>query len=157
MEILIREMKKEDYPLLADFLYNAVYVPEGAKKPPASITDLPQLQVYIRDFGKSVHDRGLVAVADGRPVGAVWARIMNDYGHIDDETPSLVLSVFREHRGNGIGTALSDEMIARLRAAGYARVSLSVQKANYAVKIYQKAGFLIADENEEEYIMVLRL
>ena len=34
------------------------------------------------------------------------------------------------------------------------KVSLSVQKANYAVKMYQKAGFKIVSENNEEYIMV---
>ncbi|EDS07427.1 hypothetical protein CLOSCI_01526 [[Clostridium] scindens ATCC 35704] len=37
---------------------------------------------------------------------------------------------------------------------GYEKVSLSVQKANYAVKLYEKTGFKIVDENEEEYIMV---
>ena len=34
---------------------------------------------------------------------------------------------------------------------------LSVQKANYAVKMYKKAGFKTVDENEEEYIMTAEL
>jgi len=34
-----------------------------------------------------------------------------------------------------------------LKDKGYKQVSLSVQKANYAVKMYQKIGFVIVDEN----------
>lgn len=40
-----------------------------------------------------------------------------------------------------------------LKDKGYKQVSLSVQKANYAVKMYRKAGFEAVDEKEEEYIM----
>ena len=45
-------------------------------------------------------------------------------------------------------------MLDYLRKQGYCRASLSVQKENYAVKMYQAVGFEIVDENEEEYIMV---
>ena len=40
---------------------------------------------------------------------------------------------------------------------GYKKASLSVQKANYAVKMYENAGFKTVKENEEEYIMVCEL
>jgi len=40
-----------------------------------------------------------VAEVDGKIVGAVWVRIMNDYGHIDNETPSLAISLYKEYRG----------------------------------------------------------
>jgi len=79
---------------------------------------------------------------------------MNDYGHIDGETPSLAISLYKEYRGFGIGTAMMKEMLALLKTHEYSRISLSVQKANYAVKLYLKVGFAIARENEEEYIMV---
>ncbi len=39
----------------------------------------------------------------------------------------------------------------------YKRASLAVQKANYAVRMYEKVGFKTVDENEEEYIMVCEL
>ena len=45
-------------------------------------------------------------------------------------------------------------ILALLKVHGYKRVSLSVQKANYALKLYQKVGFEIVRDNEEEYIMV---
>ncbi len=82
---------------------------------------------------------------------------MNDYGHIDDKTPSFAISLYEEYRNLGIGTALMGAMLQFLREKGYKQASLSVQKVNYAVHMYRKAGFEVIDENEEEYIMVCRL
>lgn len=96
----------------------------------------------------------MVAEVDGKAVGAIWVRIMNDYGHIDNDTPSLAISLFQEYRGLGIGTALMQKMLEQLKEDGYRQVSLSVQKDNYAVRLYQKTGFEIVSENEEEYIMI---
>ena len=112
------------------------------------------MQVYVDRFGDLKDDIGLIAEVDGKIVGAVWVRIMNDYGHINNETPSLAISLYKEYRGLGIGTALMKEILALLKTHGYERVSLSVQKANYAVKLYQKVGFEIVQEKDEEYIMV---
>lgn len=154
MNYTIREMGKSEYPLLADFLYEAIFIPEGTDPPPASILTTPQLQIYIEHFGERKDDRGLVAEADGRIAGAVWVRIMNDYGHIDDQTPSFAISLYKEYRGLGIGTAMLRAMLTLLKENGYRRASLAVQKDNYAVKMYRKAGFQIVDENREEYIMV---
>lgn len=152
----IREIRKSEYPILSDFLYEAIFVPEGMKKPSKTIILQPELQVYIADFGKA-DDWCLVAETEEKIVGAVWARIMNDYGHIDNETPSLAISLYKEYRHLGIGTALMRAMLQFLKDKGYKQASLSVQKANYAVNMYKKAGFEVADENEEEYIMVCRL
>ena len=154
MNYTIREIQKQEYSLLNNFLYEAIFIPEGIEAPPKAIITSPELQVYIEHFGELKDDRGLVAEVDVKIVGAVWVRIMNDYGHIDDETPSLAISLYKEYRGFGIGTALMKEILALLKEHGYKRVSLSVQKANYAVKLYQKVGFEIVRENEEEYIMV---
>ena len=125
-------------------------------KPPKSMIEQPELQVYIKDFGKE-DDWCFVAVIKGKIVGAVWVRIMNDYGHIDNETPSFAISLYEEYRNMGIVTALMRDMLEFLKDKGYKRTSLSVQKVNYAVRMYQKVGFEVIDENEEEYIMVCRL
>ncbi len=154
MDITIREIQKQEYPLLNNFLYEAIFVPEGMEPPPKSILTSPELQVYIEHFGESEDDRGLVAEVDGKIVGAVWVRIMNDYGHIDKETPSLAISLYKEYRSAGIGTAMMKKILALLKSSGYKQVSLSVQKANYAAKLYLKTGFEIIREKEDEYIMV---
>ena len=156
MHYQIRKIRENEYPILSDFLYEAIFIPEGMDKPPKSITEQPELQVYIEDFGKK-DDWCLVAEVKRKIVGAVWVRIMDDYGHIDDETPSFAISLYEEYRNLGIGTALMEAMLQFLREKGYKQTSLSVQKVNYAVCMYQKAGFEIIDENEEEYIMVCRL
>ena len=90
-------------------------------------------------------------------VGAVWVRIMNDYGHIDDKTPSLAISLYEEYRNLGLGTALMKEMLQFLKNKGYKQISLSVQKENFAVGMYRKLGFKVVSENDEEYIMVCQL
>ena len=53
-----------------------------------------------------IKDNCIVAEADEKAVGAVWTRIMNDYGHVDDKTPSLAISLYKEYRGIGIGTMM---------------------------------------------------
>lgn len=131
-------------------------MPEGVEPPPKSIVDDPELQVYISDFGSEPHDMALVAEVDNKVVGAVWVRIMNDYGHIDDETPSFAISLYKEYRGLGIGTEMMKVMLTTLKDRGYRQASLAVQKANYAVELYRKVGFEIFDENNEEFIMVNR-
>ncbi len=156
MDYQIREMKENEYPLLSDFLYEAIFIPQGMDKPPKSIIEQPELQIYIEDFGKA-DDLCLVAEIQEKIVGAVWVRIMNDYGHIDDETPSFAISLYEEYRNLGIGTALMQAMLKLLKSKGYKQASLSVQKANYAVNMYRKTGFEVIDENEEEYIMVCQM
>ena len=157
MEYKIRQMNNTEYLLLNDFLYEAIYVPNGIEPPPKTVIYFPELQVYVADFGKKEHDIALVAEVNQKIIGAVWVRIMNDYGHIDNTTPSLAMSVFKEYRGLGVGTALLKELISLLKSKGYSRISLSVQKDNYAVKMYQKIGFTILKEVDEEYIMVIAL
>lgn len=150
-------MQQAEYPLLDNFLYEAIFIPDGVEPPPKSIIYRPELQVYISEFGKSKHDIALVADINGKIAGTVWVRIMNDYGHIDDKTPSFAISVYKEYRGKGIGTALMSEMLAILKKRGYKQASLSVQKKNFAAEMYRKLGFKTIDENEEEYLMVKKL
>ena len=50
-------------------------------------------------------------------------------------------------------TLMMRRMVGLLKEQGYKKASLAVQKANYAVRMYEKVGFKIIDENDEEYIM----
>ncbi len=157
MNYIIRPIKETEYAVLDDFLYEAIFIPEGVTPPPRDIIKQPELQVYVKDFGKQPDDHCLVAEVNGKIIGAVWVRIMDDYGHVDEHTPSFAISLYREYRGQGIGTTLMREMLALLSSKGYRQASLAVQKANYAVRMYRTVGFVISDENEEEYIMTAKL
>lgn len=158
-----RNIDPSEYDLLQDFLYEAIYIPEGVEPPGRSIIEKPELAVYYKNFGSGPADHCVVADDDSEEkpegndskiVGAAWARIMNDYGHVDDETPSLAISVLSEYRGKGIGTKLLDSLLGQMKEHGYTRVSLSVQKENRAVHLYERAGFKTIDENSSEYILV---
>lgn len=66
----ISEIRENEYPILSDFLYEAIFIPEGIEKLPKSIIKQPELQIYVVDFGKDCE--------------AVWVSIVKDYGHADD-------------------------------------------------------------------------
>ena len=154
MDFIIRELRAEEYPLLNEFLYQAIFVPEGHLPPPRSILQKDEQQLYVKDFGTGHADAALAAESGGRVIGAVWVRDMHDYGHVEDGVPSFAISILPECRGSGAGTALMCEMLNLLQRRGFDKASLAVQKANYALKMYRGLGFEIVNENEEEYIMV---
>ena len=154
---VIRGLRKSETELLKEFLYEAIYIPEGAVAPEKDIIERPELRVYTEGFGSRKGDNCLVADFRGEVVGAVWTRIMNDYGHVDDDTPSFAISLYKEYRRQGIGSHLMVKMLELLKWQGYEKASLAVQKANYAVKMYENVGFKIVNENDEEYIMVCEL
>lgn len=153
----IREIKNSEYHFLKNFLYEAIFIPMGVEKPPISIIEDDALQVYIKNFGDFSDDKCFVSEYNGKIIGAVWVRIMNDYGHVDDRTPSFAISLYEEYRNAGIGTEMMKTMLEYLKSCGYEQASLAVQKENYAVKMYKKLGFETVDENNEEYIMICRL
>ena len=154
MNTIIRKIRLEEHVLLREFLYHAIYLPQGVEPPSQSVIDLPELQVYIADFGTRPGDHCIVAEAAGKVVGAAWCRIMADYGHIDNDTPSLAISLLPEYRGLGIGTRLLNDLLLLLQEHGYLRASLSMQKENPALRLYQRTGFHIVAERETEYVML---
>ena len=156
MDYVIRELKQKEINLLDTFLYEAIFIPEGVQAPSKDIIEHPDLQIYVADFGKK-DDLCYVAEVDGKVVGAVWTRIINDYGYVDDTTPSLSISLLKEYRNLGIGTELTKQILLTLKEREYKQVSLSVQKINYAVSMYKKVGFEVVRENEEDYVMFCKL
>ena len=155
MDYIIRKLRQNEINLLDTFLYEAIFIPEGVQAPPKDIIEHPDLQIYVADFGKK-DDECYVAEVDGKVVGAAWTLIINDYGHVDAETPSLSIALLKEYRNLGIGTKLMKQILLTLKERGYKQVSLSVQKINYAVNLYKKLGFEVAHENEEDYVMICK-
>jgi ribosomal protein S18 acetylase RimI-like enzyme len=151
----IRPINPDEIGVLDDFLYEAIFQPDINNLAPKSIIEKPELQVYIKDFGKP-DDNCLVAVCDGKIIGAVWTRIINGFGSVDEKTPEFAIALYREYRGRGIGTNLMREMLELLRSKGYKQTSLAVQKENYAVKMYKAVGFEIVKELSEEYLMMYK-
>jgi RimJ/RimL family protein N-acetyltransferase len=154
-----RLFRQEDFPLLEDLLYEAIFQPEGAEPLPCDIIKKPEIDHYIRNFGKKRGDFCIFAELNEETVGGAWLRILDGepkgFGHIDPETPELAIAVFRQYRNLGIGRELMHHLIDSVFKK-YKQISLSVDKRNYAVKMYRELGFEIVKENEQDYIMVLK-
>ena len=161
MDITIRHIREDESPLLEDFLYEAIYIPEGFEDeiPRSVIYDDPKCRCAFEGFGELPDDRALVAEVDGQVVGACWVRTTDEYGHIDDATPSFSISLYKPYRGLGIGGAMMRQMLDELCEAGYERASLSVQKENPALHLYERLGFCIIGDgaDETEWLMACRL
>ena len=115
------------------------------------------LRAYVEDFGKRAGDIGVVAEVDGEIVGATWARLIHSYGFLYEGVPEIAIALWPQWRGRGVGTQLLRGLIERLREAGFPAVSLSAQRANRAIRLYQRLGFVEEGGDDEEALMLLRL
>lgn len=64
MNYRIRKIKSNEYELLDNFLYEAIFIPKGVDAPPREIINVPELQVYVRDFGTQEGDICFVTEVD---------------------------------------------------------------------------------------------
>ena len=157
---LIREMNPDEVGILKDMLYEAIFQPDEMNLLPREVIEQPELSIFINNWGQP-DDLCLVAEIDGKIVGAVWTRILDGevkgFGNIDDQTPEFAISLYKEYRNKGIGTAIMKQMLQHLKCRGYKQTSLAVQKENYAVRMYKNVGFEIVAKLKEEYLMVYNL
>lgn len=153
-DYVIREFKPNEIPLLTDFLYEAIFQPEDAPKAPRTVLQEPMIWAYVDRFGTRAGDFCHVAVVDGLIIGAAWSRLGCSYGKVDESIPELAISLYPEYRNKGFGRLLLTSLLETLRRNGYERVSLSVDKTNYAVRMYRKLGFETIAEREHDYLMV---
>jgi ribosomal protein S18 acetylase RimI-like enzyme len=152
MGLIIREIKPEEFPFLQEMLYQAIFVADENTVLPREIIEQPDLKRYIKDFGQDA-DFCLVAQQYENLLGAIWIRLMNGYGFVDCETPELSMAVLKEYRGKGIGKRLLETMIDRLKYNRFKRISLSVDKDNFAHELYKKHGFVDYCASEKTIIM----
>lgn len=156
-DLVIREIRFHEIPLLTDFLYEAIFQPDNKPKIPRTVLQEPMIWAYVDRFGTRPEDFCLVALVDGIIVGAAWSRNGCSCGKVDDTTPELAISLYPEYRNKGIGSRLLALLLGTMSEKGFGKVSLSVDKTNYAVKMYRKAGFETIEEREYDYLMVIHL
>ena len=48
----LREIRDNEIELLQDFLYEAIFIPEGVEPPARDIIEQPELKLYYEGFGK---------------------------------------------------------------------------------------------------------
>jgi GNAT superfamily N-acetyltransferase len=107
-------------------------------------------------------DFGVVAVDSAdRPVGAAWLRYLTaadpGYGYVRDDVPELSISVVEPWRGRGVGRALLRAALDAARDRDVRAVSLSVERANFAARLYAAEGFRTVESFENSDTMVAEI
>lgn len=153
MDARIRTIRNSEIPLLDDFLYEAVWQPDPRNPLPREVIRMPALRAYVEAFGARPTDCCLVAEVGGRVVGAAWSRCLHGFGWVGEGIPELAVALLPPYRGRGIGTQLLRAMLDELRGRGFDGVSLSVQQANPAVRLYRRLGFRVVEAAAGEYVM----
>jgi ribosomal protein S18 acetylase RimI-like enzyme len=153
---VIRPAGPQDVPFLRDMLRHAYYW----RVDQVSESGEPPVQRYVERWGRP-GDTALIAIHDFQPVGAAWYRLFKDdnagYGFIDEETPELSIAVVPSRRGSGLGSELLEALVAQARADGYEALSLSVEKDNPAVGLYERYGFVPVREEDGAVTMKVDL
>ena len=136
-----RRATAADLPFMEEvFVITADWNPENIKGAAFWRTD-PTFQQYIGGFPRET-DLGFIAEREGQDVGAVWSRYFTaaqpGYGYVADDIPEIGIGVVEGRRGEGIGRALLNVMLA----ASTTDLSLSVEDGNPAEELYRKSGFM---------------
>lgn len=152
----IRDLLPSEHHLLNQFLYEAVYAAPGEPRPPRSVVDAPEMRAYVEGFGRA-GDVALCSERDGQVVGVAWARLMHGFGFVDKDVPELAVAVLPAWRGRGTGTRLLEALARRAAVAGHPALSLSVQRANPALRLYERLGFREVGGDDAEAVMLLPL
>jgi ribosomal protein S18 acetylase RimI-like enzyme len=118
----------------------------------------PGLARYAAGWPKP-RDLGVIAVDEGgTPIGACWLRFFTDedhgYGFVAADVPEVGIGIDAKWRGKGIGRVLIRAIAARAKAAGIAKISLSVEKDNFAANLYRSEGFVDLLSGEDDFVMV---
>lgn len=149
-----------DAELLRELWVAAVNWEPGRGLSPEAVLSEPSNSRYVDGWPRR-GDLGLVAVAtreangfDPVPVGAAWLRYFTEdepgYGFVGPDVPELSIGVHPAERGCGVGTTLLRRLLRIAHESGVDRVSLSVERANPALRLYEREGFLVHDPRESE-------
>lgn len=109
-------------------------------------------------------DTALIAQTAEIPAGIAgaawyrfWSREDHSYGFVDESIPELGIGVHHPYRGRGIGKALLVRLLEHARQQGIGAVSLSVERDNPALRLYDALGFVVTGEVGNAYTMLKTL
>jgi ribosomal protein S18 acetylase RimI-like enzyme len=142
-------LRSSEQKIVTDMLHYAMRLDEVNK----TLGDIPKLAIYEAFYGFTSKDLGLYALVDNQLAGAVWIRRLNadqgSNGYIDDNTPILNIAILPEYRGQGIGSAMMEQLLIEAGAL-YEKISISVVSHSPAVRFYERHGFARHDNGSVE-------
>lgn len=151
-----RPLVASDQQALWRWLHIALWDPPPAPLRPPEVLQLPAVRIYAEGWGRPT-DVGVVAVAEGRDVGACWVRLVpgrQGLAYVDDETPQLGIALESEFQRRGIGKRMMQAALGACWQHGYRKVSLTVHPENPARRMYQACGFREAGLRGTYHLMV---
>jgi len=139
-------------------LYEAAYWRSGEPRPPKEEVLLePEHACYLQGWGRPGYSAVLAVDLDRGRLGAAWYRLMTSedpgYGFVNDQAPEVSLAVVPDHRGRGVGGALLRELRDAASSQGYSALSLSVEKGNPALRLYERNGLVKLFETDDAWTM----
>lgn len=157
----IRPATSSDGAFLADMAVEAANWRPGAARPRHEVLSSPEYSRFIAGWVRP-GDAGFVALdAQGVSVGAAWYRMFPrtapGFAYVGTGVPELIIGVRPIWRAHGVGRALLHRLGDQARAAGFARLSLSVERGNFAATLYRSEGFAVVQSGIGRDVMVKRL
>ncbi|WP_395243448.1 GNAT family N-acetyltransferase [Agromyces sp. MMS24-K17] len=161
-DFTIRPAAPNDGAFLADMVVEAANWRDGINRPRPTVLADPIYRGFVAGWQRP-SDAGFVAVdGDRRPVGAAWYRLFAAdaaaHGFVGVGVPELIIGVRPLWRAQGVGRALMRALTEQARRAGFARITLSVERDNHAGQLYRSEGFaIVSDAVPGRHTMVRRL
>lgn len=157
----VRPAVQADGAFLADMIVEAANWRQGGARPRHDVIAHPDHSRYVAGWMRP-SDAGYVAVdAQDQAVGAAWYRMLPrtdpGFGYVGTGVPELIIGVRPIWRAHGVGRTLLQHLCDQARAQGFARISLSVERGNFAVTLYRSEGFAVTQPGVGRDTMVKRL
>jgi GNAT superfamily N-acetyltransferase len=152
--MVLRLLASSDAALMERMMLLAGFPPE--RELPADALEMPHIRRFLEGWGRP-GDVGVVALDDAhRPLGAAWARILDEPLLRDDRgapVAEVAVAVDERARGRGIGTALMGALAEAAGAVGHRELSLTVSARNPAHRLYLRCGFQLVSEGVHGLVM----
>lgn len=157
----VRSATQADGVFLGDMVVEAANWAQGGVRPKHEILASPEHVRYVTGW-KRPADAGFIAHDEsGEPIGAAWYRLMPrsdpGFGYVGTGVPELIIGVRPIWRAHGVGRSLLRSLSQHALADGYARLSLSVERGNFATTLYRSEGFALTQAGIGRDTMVKRL
>ena len=156
----LRDASAGDQPFLLEMLIEAVNWSGDRQVDCETVMSRPDLFQYVADW-PAEGEIGQVAEAEDYAIGACWLRYFTSddpgYGYVSDDVPELSLAVTAGWRGQSVGRLLLRKTADVAARAGITRISLSVERANRAHRLYESEGYQVVERGPDADTMMVVL
>jgi GNAT superfamily N-acetyltransferase len=152
--MVLRLLTSSDAAFMERMMLLAGFPPD--RELPADALEMPHIRRFLDGWGRP-GDVGVLALDDTqRPLGAAWARILDEPLLRDNRgapVAELTVAVEERARGRGVASALLGALAEAAVAVGHRELSLTVSPGNPAHRLYLRCGFELVREGAHRLVM----